>query len=110
MRMLVYDTETSGLPLFDQPSDDPRQPHIVQLAALLVDTETRKTVASINLIAEPDGWEIPDEVARIHGITTEYAKRVGLSEAFLVYCLWFLWERSDFRVAHNESFDSFLGE
>lgn len=36
MKVLFYDTETSGMPLFDQPSSDPRQPHIVQLAAALV--------------------------------------------------------------------------
>lgn len=35
---LFFDTETTGLPLFEQPSEDPRQPHIVQLAACLVDS------------------------------------------------------------------------
>ena len=39
---LFYDTETTGLPLYDQPSDDPRQPHIVQVGAILVDLDTRK--------------------------------------------------------------------
>jgi hypothetical protein len=32
--LMPYDTETTGLPLFEQPSDHPDQPHIVQLAAL----------------------------------------------------------------------------
>ncbi|HEY8351659.1 MAG TPA: hypothetical protein VIK87_03855, partial [Sphingomonadales bacterium] len=64
MRILFYDTETTGLPLFSEPSSDPRQPHIVQAAAVLVDAGTRKAISSINLISRPDGWEIPEEVAR----------------------------------------------
>ena len=47
---LAYDTETTGLPLFKEPSEDPRQPHIVQLGALLVDLDTRKTIASMDVI------------------------------------------------------------
>ena len=29
-----YDTETTGLPLFRDPSDDPRQPHLVDICIL----------------------------------------------------------------------------
>ena len=47
---LFYDTETTGLPLYDQPSDDPRQPHIVQLGAILVDLDARKEIACLDLI------------------------------------------------------------
>ena len=59
MTALFYDTETTGMPLWDQPSEDPQQPHIVQLCAWLVDPDTRKTVAGIDLIVKPDGWEVP---------------------------------------------------
>jgi DNA polymerase-3 subunit epsilon len=106
MKILVYDFETQNLPLFDQPSDDPRQPHIVQAAAALVDTETRQTIASIDLIARPDGWTIPAEVARIHGITTERAREVGIEEEVVVSVIWNLWLSADYRLAHNEGFDS----
>ena len=70
---IFYDTETSGLPLFKEPSEDPRQPHIVQLAACLVDLDTGQTVSSMDVIVRPNGWTIPDNVAAIHGITTERA-------------------------------------
>lgn len=100
----VYDCETTGFPIWKIPSDDERQPHIVQLGALLVDLDTRKVVSSLDLIVKPDGWEIPDEVAKIHGITTEYAKAVGVDEdlalnVFLQMC------GDRVRVAHNRTFD-----
>lgn len=106
MLALFYDTETNGFPLFSEPSDDPRQPHIVQLAATLVDLESREVLQSVDLIAGPDEWEIPVEVAAIHGITTEHAAAVGVSEALIVDAVMSLWVRADVRIAHNESFDS----
>lgn len=107
MKALFYDTETTGLPLFSEPSGDPRQPHIVQLAACLVDLDLRKTIASIDLIVRPDGWVIPDEVTAVHGITTEHALDVGVSESMAVGMLLELWREGDrTRVAHNEQFDA----
>lgn len=105
MKALFYDTETSGLPLFNDPSEDPRQPHIVQLGARLVDLETRKAIATIDLIIKPDGWTIPAEVAAVHGITTEHALDVGVPEDLALQMLLAMWERSDTRVAHNITFD-----
>lgn len=102
---LVYDTETTGLPLFSEPSEDPRQPHIVQLAALLVDLDTSKILQGLNVIVRPDGWTIPDDVAAIHGITTEHASEVGVSESLAVGMFMELWG-GRLRIAHNESFDA----
>lgn len=103
---LFYDTETTGLPLFSEPSEDPRQPHIVQLAACLVDLDKRETISSMDVIVEPDGWEIPAEVSAIHGITTEFAQAHGVSESMAVGMFMSLWDRSQLRIAHNESFDA----
>lgn len=104
--ILFYDTETSGLPLFHEPSEHPDQPHIVQLGACLVDADTRRVISTIDLIVRPDGWEIPDEVAAVHGITTEYAQAVGVDEATAVQALLDLERAAGYRVAHNESFDA----
>ncbi len=102
---IFFDTETTGLPLFKEPSEHPGQPHIVQLAACLVDLGTRKTIASMDVIVKPEGWTIPGEVAAIHGITTEHAMKVGVPEALAVDMLLALWgERT--RIAHNEQFDA----
>jgi DNA polymerase-3 subunit epsilon len=106
MKALFYDTETTGLPLFSEPSEDPRQPHIVQLAALLVDLDTRKTLASIDLTIFPDGWEIPEDVVKIHGITTAHARSVGVPEWLALGLFLELWSRSDVRIGHNEQFDA----
>lgn len=106
MRALFYDTETTGLPLFKEPSEDPRQPHLVQIAAALVDLDTRKTIASIDLIVRPDGWIIPEEVSAIHGITTERAAELGASESMALGIFSELYQAADTRIAHNEPFDA----
>lgn len=110
MRALFYDTETTGLPLFNDPSEDPRQPHIVQLGACLVDLDTRKTIAAIDVIVRPSGWHIPDEVSQVHGITTEHAADVGVSESMAIGMLMELWgdwrPEQVVRIGHNESFDA----
>ncbi|MBI5255397.1 MAG: 3'-5' exonuclease [Burkholderiales bacterium] len=103
---LFYDTETTGLPLFSEPSEDPRQPHIVQLAACLIDIDTRTMIAGMDVIVRPDGWTIPDEVAQIHGITTEKAIDLGVGENVALSLFLDLWGSAAFRVGHNESFDA----
>lgn len=106
MLVFAYDTETTGMVLFKERSNDPRQPHIVQIAGALADTETREVVASIDLIVRPDGWEISDEMAEIHGITQEQATRLGVSEPMAMSSALQLWQIADYRLAHNEQFDS----
>ena len=103
---MFYDTETTGFPLWSERSSDPRQPHIVQAAAILVDEDTRKVISSFDLIAKPAGWEIPDDVAAIHGITTELAEQAGIPERDIVTAIWNFFQIANRRVAHNESFDA----
>lgn len=104
-KALFFDSETTGLPLFSEPSEHPDQPHIVQLAGCLVDLDTRTTLASFDVIIRPDGWEIPAEVSAIHGITTEMAMDLGVPEAQAVDMFLALWGNRP-RIAHNESFDA----
>lgn len=77
---LFFDTETSGLPRWKEPSESPDQPHIVQLAAELVDLETREVLESMDVIVKPDGWTISAEMTAIHSITQEHALEVGIPE------------------------------
>lgn len=103
--LFFYDTETTGLPDFKAPSEAPHQPHIVQLAACLVDGDTGKTIASMDVIVRPDGWIIPDDIAKIHGITTEHALEVGIPESLAVGMFMELWGHRT-RIAHNQQFDA----
>ena len=104
-KAIFYDTETTGLPLFKEPSEHPDQPHIVQIAAVLVDLDTRKEISSMNVIVRPDGWDIPSEVTAVHGITTEFAREVGVPESIAVGMFMELWNHN-LRIAHNETFDA----
>ena len=104
--ILFYDTETCGIPDYRSPSDAEHQPHLVEVAALVVDLATRDVVKAFHAIVRPDGWEIPDECIAVHGITNERAAAVGIPEALATELLLELWRPCVRRVAHNESFDA----
>lgn len=103
--ILPYDTETTGLPLWNLPSEHPDQPHIVQLAAELCAEATGETIHQMNVIIRPDGWTIPTEASDVHGITTERAMDEGIPAEDAIDMFIELWKRADMRVGHNESFD-----
>lgn len=76
--LLCFDTETTGLPIWNQPSESPGQPHIVQLAAVLRSfNRADEPIKIMDMIVKPDGWVIPDDISQIHGITTERALAEG---------------------------------
>lgn len=106
MLALFYDTETTGLPLFRERSEHPGQPHIVQLAAALVNMQTAAVVSSIDVIVRPAGYTIPEQVSAIHGITTERAMDEGVPEPLVLQMLLDLWGGRRTRIAHNEQFDA----
>ena len=100
----VLDTETTGFPAWKIPSEDPSQPHIVDICALLY-TPDGVLVDSFEAMIRPDGWEIPNEVAVIHGITNEIALEQGIDEGLALEGFMDIWRRAGLRVAHNVSFD-----
>ncbi len=102
--ILVFDTETTGLPDFRMPLDWDGQPHLVQLAALLVDEDGTER-AGLNLIVEPDGYEIPEATSNVHGITTELAKRWGVPLSAAVWPFVCMRSQARLIVAHNIKFD-----
>lgn len=102
--ILFFDTETTGLPNFQARSHEPSQPHLVQLAMVLADDDGHE-IEHQSVIIRPDGWVIPDDVAKIHGITQEMALANGIPEADAAAMYVAAHATSRLRVAHNESFD-----
>lgn len=106
MIIMAFDTETTGIPQWKLPSDDPAQPHLVSLAFILHNTDDGSTLQEQHWIVRPDGWTIPDEVAAIHGITTEYAEEQGVPLEDAMNELMTNLERADARVAYGAAFDT----
>ncbi|WP_263271439.1 exonuclease domain-containing protein [Pseudomonas phytophila] len=63
---------------------------------------------SFGAMIRPDGWVIPDEVAAIHGITTEMALEHGIPEIEALGGFLRVYEQASLRVAHNVSFDDLI--
>lgn len=106
MNIIFFDTETTGIPVWGEPSGIEKQPHIVQLAAHLVDSETREILETMDEIIKPNGWTIPQETINIHGITNERANDVGIPEVTALQIFFDMWSDSSLRVAHNTTFDN----
>lgn len=103
--ILFYDTETTGLPEYSKPSNDPCQPRVTQLAAELCIEATGETIAEFNHIILPDGWTIPEDVAKLTGLTTELALVQGVAMDHVLPEFIELWKRAGLRAAHNQPFD-----
>lgn len=110
MLALIFDTETSGKAAFKEPSVSPLQPNLVQLGCLLVDLSSGKELAAVDLIVYPSSWDIPQEAALIHGVSTGLAKRVGVNLDTAVNTFLDLVEVADVIVAHNIVFDRIIME
>lgn len=104
MNILIFDTETTGIPDYKKPSNDPCQPHTVSIGAILADAHGEE-IERMHRIIRPDGWEIPVEVSAIHGITTERAMDEGIPADEAFHELLVLMGKADLRAAFNEPFD-----
>ena len=102
--ILFFDTETSGLWRRDLPEDHKEQPHLVSLAAQLCD-DNEKVIHQISLLFSPDDFTIPKDAEEIHGISNEYASKVGIKASNVLNVFKNMLDRCDTLVAHNTAFD-----
>ena len=104
--ILVFDVETTGLPRnYNAPTTDlDNWPRIVQMAWGLYTDGGRELDCKVFVI-KPDGFIIPGDAARVHGITTEKAEKEGvaLKDVLLKFSTFVYF--ADILVAHNIDFD-----
>jgi DNA polymerase III subunit epsilon len=104
---VFFDTETTGIPRrWNAPlSDLANWPRVVQLAWVCCSPEG-ETTAFHETIIRPEGYQIPSDAARIHGITTERAHQQGRELLQVLHEFAAILEKARALVAHNISFDA----
>ncbi|GCD77573.1 DNA-directed DNA polymerase [Thermaurantimonas aggregans] len=103
---LIFDTETTGFPKrWDAPITQlDNWPRVVQIAWQLHD-EWGNLLEHQGIIIYPDDWEVPYDAERVHGISTELARRVG-KPALEVYQKFLdVLAKADVIAGHNLQFD-----
>lgn len=104
MNILHFDTETTGLWDKRLPNGHEGQPRIVQIAALMEDSETRQEIMRIDLVVFRD-QPIPLASSNVHGTTTAVSQAIGLTEGPVLDVFCDMVAVSDLLVAHNIEFD-----
>jgi len=107
MKILVFDTETTGLPDKNAPIIAVhRWPYIVQLSYLIFDTNLNQMIETVdNIIKLPDNIKISQESENIHHISNKMVKENGIDikEQLLQFNQKIL--EVDLVIAHNIDFD-----
>jgi DNA polymerase III epsilon subunit-like protein len=103
---LFFDTETTGLPI-DQKVEalqvKGNWPDLVSISWSLYDGFN--CVKRVSRVIRPQGWEIPEDSVRFHGITTEMAMATGFPLAEVLDEMREDIKRSNRIIAHNMAFD-----
>ncbi len=103
---LIIDSETTGLPRnWKAPiSDVANWPRVIQMAWALFGSNNQPVESATHLI-RPEGFIIPGDVQRIHGISTERAIAEGKQLQAVLQQFSAAAAKSEFIVAHNVKFD-----
>ena len=104
---LVFDTETTGLPSnWNAPITDVNNwPRCVQIAWQLHD-ELGELIEQKDFLIKPDGFDIPYEAEKIHGISTQLATVKGNSIEEVLHAFNQVVYKAKFIVGHNVQFDN----
>ena len=105
MRILFFDTETSGKALdFKQPyTNTYNWPRIVQYAAVL--QYDRQTIHQMKVLINTGETVYTPEAKEVHGITEEFSREHGFSPKLALTLFNRMLSQADFVCAHNMRFD-----
>lgn len=106
MKILVFDTETTGLPESRNTSilETEKWPHIVQISWILYDCDNKEVLNVQDHIIN-SGVDIPAESSAIHGIDNSRVQRKGVKIVPIMDSFDQDLQIADKVVAHNLSFD-----
>jgi len=108
MKILIFDTETTGLPkdMKGDIKDSSNWPYIVQLSWLVYDDVIKSIVAGEDVIIKlSNNKQIPIESTKIHGITNEKMLDEGVSINIILPIFLKDFKDCQILVAHNIKFD-----
>src|SRR5690606_31602984 len=103
---IIFDTETTGLPRnYDAPITDlDNWPRLVQLAWQLHD-ERGKLLSNQSFIVKPEGFTIPYNAEKVHGISTDRALKEGHDLLKVLQAFEQDVTKAHYLVGHNIDFD-----
>ena len=103
---LIFDTETTGLPKkWSAPlTDFDNWPRAIQVAWQVHDING-DCISNQSYIVHPDGFTIPYDSEKIHGISTQLAKKIGVDISFVLNKFNDDLNKSEFICGHNLNFD-----
>ena len=103
---LIFDTETTGLPRnWAAPiTDTTNWPRCVQIAWQLHDT-MGNLIEHQDYLVKPEGFNVPYDAERIHGISTELAQEQGITLKEVLEKFTIALSKAKFIVGQNVGFD-----
>lgn len=108
MRVLVFDTETTGLPQTKilNPDTLHQWPTIVQFSYIIYDLSLNDIVESKDYVIKvPESIVISEESSKIHGITNEISSNMGIPIDDALNEFFYYLRDVDWIIGHNISFD-----
>lgn len=109
MKVLVFDTETTGLPIGKNPSiyNTHLWPYIIQFSFILYDTDKKEMLNCGDYYIKTDA-KVSEGSMKIHGITEKMYKRNGHPITDILHIFNKVLESCDIVLGHNLSFDKRL--